>query len=269
MIRCRGEARTPGQVLTCDILCKDNDWYASIVVACEPHRERTGDRIAGLDWGVETFATLAYGPEEFVEIPNERLLNAETDAIRALQRAVSRSKRSKSRDKRLKLLAKRHRKVANRRKNMLHQATARLAREHRLIVTEQLTVTNMTASAKGTVEKPGKNVAQKAGLNRAILDTAPGGFHSMLAWKAEEAACEIIDLNTRKERPSQTCPRCGSVRKKSLSERVHHCLDCDLVMPRDRASALGMLITGCRLAGLEQSWMAGFARSSETAAKAA
>ena len=44
-----------------------------------------------------------------------------------------------------------------------------------------LTITNMTATAKGTVEKPGKHVKQKAGLNRAILDTAPGGFLSNLA----------------------------------------------------------------------------------------
>jgi len=45
---------------------------------------------------------------------------------------------------------------------------------HSLIVTEQLSIENMTASANGTVEKPGKNVTAKAGFNRAILDTAPG-----------------------------------------------------------------------------------------------
>jgi transposase len=55
-----------------------------------------------------------------------------------------------------KWMAKRHRKVANRRKDFLHQTTARLVRGHSLIVTEDLTVANMTASAKGTKEKPGK-----------------------------------------------------------------------------------------------------------------
>ena len=81
-------------------------------------------------------------------------------------------------------------------------------------MTEHLAVGNMTASAKGTIEKPGKNVKAKAGLNRAILDATPGSFLNMLATKAEEAGCELIILNTRKERPSQTCPSCGTVRKK-------------------------------------------------------
>jgi len=43
----------------------------------------------------------------------------------------------------------------------------------------------MTASAKGTIEHPGKNVAQKSGLNRAILDVAPGQIRQMIAYKAD------------------------------------------------------------------------------------
>jgi putative transposase len=70
-------------------------------------------------------------------------------------------------------LARRHRKVANRRKNNTHQTAAKLIAKHCLIVTEGLPIKNMTASAKGTVEKPGKKVAQKAGLNRAILTPLP------------------------------------------------------------------------------------------------
>jgi putative transposase len=57
----RREARTPGQVVYCDVMRKADGWFMSLVVACEPHRE-CEDREAGLDWAVETFATLAYGP---------------------------------------------------------------------------------------------------------------------------------------------------------------------------------------------------------------
>jgi putative transposase len=88
-----------------------------------------------------------------------------------------------------------HRKVANRRKNMLHQRTVQLVRDHSLIITEKLTIPNMTATA--TVEKPGKRVKQKVGLNRAILDTAPGGFLSNLAYKATEAGCEVVETPAR------------------------------------------------------------------------
>ena len=168
------------------------------MVECEPHREQTGQRECGLDWGVETFATVAYDLEEFVEFPNDRLLNQESEAIKESQRALSkalRGNRSKRAVKAKRALSRRHRKVANRRKDMLHQRTAKLVREHSLIVTERLSIRNMTGTAKGTVENPGKRVKQKAGLNRAIPDTAPGGFISMLLWKAQEAAgCEIVTL---------------------------------------------------------------------------
>ena len=59
----------------------------------------------------------------------------------------------------------------------------------------------MTASAKGTIEELGKNVAQKSGLNRSILDAASGSFPNDLFTKAEEAGCQVVALGTRKHRP--------------------------------------------------------------------
>lgn len=139
----RGEARTPGRIVCADVQRKPDGWFLSLVVVCEPHRERTGDRACGLDWGVETFATLAYGPADFAAIANDRLLDAEAETIKARQRDLStalRGKRSKRAAGARRLMAKRHRKVANRRKNLLHQTTACLVREHALIVTEELAV---------------------------------------------------------------------------------------------------------------------------------
>ena len=51
---------------------------------------------------------------------------------------------------------------------------------------EKLRVRNMTASAKGTIEEPGKNVAQKSGLNRSILDQGWRMFATFLAYKEQE-----------------------------------------------------------------------------------
>jgi putative transposase len=263
----RGEARTPGRVVSCDAQRKADGWFLSLVLECAPFRERTGDREAGLDWGVETFATLAYSPDEFAEFPNDRPLAGEQDRLKAEQKVLSktlRGRRSKRAARHRRLMARRWRKVTNRRKERNHQITARLVREHALIVTEELSVGNMTASAKGTVEKPGRKVKQKAGLNRAILDATPGSFLSLLAWKAEEAACELIVLDARKHRPSQTCPCCGAVRKKGLSEREHRC-GCGSRATRDRAAALAMLTAGLRLAGREPAWVA----RPETPARAA
>jgi len=264
----RGEARTPGRVVGCDVQRKADGWHLSLVLECAPFRERAGDREAGLDWGVETFATLAYAPDEFAAFPNDRPLAGEQERLKGEQKALSkalRGKRSRRVVRQRRLMAKRWRKVANRRKERNHQTTARLVREHALIVTEKLSVENMTASAKGTAENPGKRVKQKAGLNRAILDATPGSFLSMLAYKAAEAGAELVELDTRKHRPSQTCHCCGAVRKKSLSEREHVCPGCGFRATRDQAAALAMLAAGLRLAGREPAWVA----RPETPARAA
>ena len=48
------------------------------------------------------------------------------------------------------------------------------------IAIEDLEIKNMTKSAKGTLEEPGKNVAQKRGLNREIMRQSWGD--SKLSW---------------------------------------------------------------------------------------
>ena len=145
--------------------------------------------------------------------------------------------------------------MANRRKDRAHKLSAKLVAEHRLIVTEDLALANMTASAKGTVEKPGKNVAQKAGLNRAILDAAPGGLLSMVSYKVEETGADLVLLDPRKHRPSQTDPISGEVRKKALSERTHTLPD-GRVIGRDQAAALTMLRIGLTALGRAPAWAA-------------
>jgi putative transposase len=233
---------------------KADGWHLSLVVACEPHRERTGDLVAGLDWGVSTFATLCHGPHDFAEIPNDRLFDQEQGAIERAQRDLSRHlrrKRSKRAVKARRLLAKRSRRLANRRKDRNHQTAARLVRDHAVIITEDLSIPNMTATAKGTAEKPGKNVRQKAGLNRAILDTAPGGFISLLTSKAEEAGGRVILVDPRKYRPSQTDPIDGSIRKKTLANRVHVLPDGQEI-GRDQAAAWVLWNIGQNILGEER-----------------
>ena len=238
VMEARGEARTPGEVVCCDVQRRADGWWLSLVVACEPHRE-AGTGVVGIDWGVETYATTCTGPMRFGAVENERFGAAEAEALREEQRALSRALRGKRSQRALKakrLLARRSRRLANRRRDRTHQVSARLVRAHAIIVTEYLTIGNMTASARGTAEAPGKRVAQKAGLNRAILDTAPGSFLSQLACKAEEAGGRLVLVDPRRHRPSQTDPISGVVRKKGLGERTHVLPD-GRVVTRDQASA--------------------------------
>lgn len=261
-MRMRGRVRTPGRVLKADVVKTVRGWMLNLVVAtdCAERAPATGPA-AGLDWGVESFATLALESGGYATIPNPRPLQAEAEALRAESRrlsAAARARRISGRALRRhrRDLARRHAKVAARRKDFLHKVTARLAASHRLIVTEALTVRNMTASAHGTVEDPGRNVAAKAGLNRSILDTAPAMFLNMLRYKAEEAGSEFVLAPTRKLKASQRCPACGALRRKRLEERVHVCA-CGCRLGRDEAAARVLLDHGLAQEAARQDHPAG------------
>lgn len=241
-MRMRGRARTPGRILKADVVKTVRGWMLNVVVETDcAERAPAAGPAAGLDWGVESFATLAIEGGGYETVPNPRHLAAEAEAVKAESRklsAAARARRISGRALRRhrRALARRHARVAARRKDFMHKVTARIVARHRLIATEALTVKNMTASARGTVEDPGRNVARKAGLNRSILDTAPAMFLSMLAYKAEEAGCGFTIVPTRGLKPSQRCPACGAVQAKRLDERVHACA-CGCRLGRDEAAA--------------------------------
>lgn len=248
-MRIRGVGRTPGRVLKADVSRGAHGWTLNVVVEtdCAMRAPATGPA-AGLDWGVSDFATLAIEDGSFEVVANPRHLNLAREDLCEKQRelsALSRSRKISQRSlrKQRRRLARAHAKIANRRKDFLHKVSAQIVARHRLIATEKLTVRNMTGSARGTIEAPGRNVAQKAGLNKAILDTAPAGFLNMLRYKAEEAGSGFFEANTRQLKPSQRCPHCGIVRKKALSIRHHDC-PCGCSMGRDEAAARILLDWG-------------------------
>ena len=246
----RGRARTPGEVKTCEIQHKAGRWYASLTLVCVP--TRIGGTVAiGLDWGVETFATIAHEDGGFSAIENPRFFAQMKGALeRAQQNLASKAKRSKNRKKARKLVAAIHRKTAERRRDFLHQRSAKIIATTGSIATEFLSIRNMTASARGTVESRGRNVAQKAGLNREILSTAPSAFLDMLRYKAAEAGVEFLEVPSRTVKPSQTCSGCWKQRKKVLSERQHVC-SCGLVLSRDRNAARVNLLWALARTGRE------------------
>lgn len=247
IVKARGRARQGGTIKSCELMHRDGAWHLSLTVDC-PVIERVGGTGAcAFDWGVETFLTLAVadqnGGEPTMETePNPRWFQRDRARLLELERAKARKRhRSNRRRKAARRFAAAKARAARRRKDWQHKLSAALVGRFALIATEQLAIRNMTRSAKGTVEEPGRNVRQKAGLNREILDTAPAQFLSFVRTKAEEAGSLHMEAPTRTLKPSQTCPACGSVRKKTLGERRHRCLDCGDVRPRDFASACVVL----------------------------
>ena len=232
MVKLRGQARTPGDVKAAEVQHKDGRWYLSVTVECEPVRP-AGTRAMGLDWGLETFATVCSDDGQTYSVDNPRFTDkAQLQKIKLLKQAVSRktNKRSNSRRKAVALLSTESRRIANRRRDFLHKTSATLIKHYGLVATEKLNIKNMTAHGG----------QYKKGLNRNILDTAPATFIALLKTKAEEAGSLWVEVPTRQVKPSQTCCRCGFQRKKLLSERKHRCT-CGAECSRDENAARVML----------------------------
>ena len=69
------------------------------------------------------------------------------------------------------------------RNDYLHKLSTTISKNHAVVVLEDLKVKDMSSSAKGSIERPGLNVKQKAGLNKAILDQGWGNFRLYLEYK--------------------------------------------------------------------------------------
>ena len=95
----------------------------------------------------------------------------------------------------------------------------------------------------GTVESFYWNAGVDLAGRQYPQDAAPAAFLNMLRYKAEEAGSEYLEANTRRLKPSQRCPDCGTVRKKGLSDRQHDC-SCGCSLGRDQAAALVLLRWG-------------------------
>jgi putative transposase len=243
-IRLRGQHRFGADAQPNDvtILRKNGEWFASVTLrvpdtACA--RERHDDQQRGIDFGITDWATFDTGET----IENPRWVRKELPRLAALQRQRARKKKGSVRYRRLtQQTARLHTRISNLRREFLHQQTTKLVRSCAVIATEELQIKNMSRSAKGTQERPGRRIRQKAGLNREILSAGLGMAHQMLSYKAEEAGTRLHLSYTRQLKPSQRCSACWAVVPKTLSQRVHVCPHCGCNMPRDKNSALVVLI---------------------------
>ena len=111
-----------------------------------------------------------------------------------------------------------------------------IVNEAEVIALEVLRLRNMTRSAKGTMERPGRGVAAKSALNRVVLDAGFGLLHRLIAEKAEEAARRVVLVNPRFS--SQECSRCGLIARESRRRRRFRCVGCGFTCHADVNAAL-------------------------------
>jgi putative transposase len=248
-IQMRGKARLWGTPKALDLVYRYGKWYASIVLEIDEtileNSRQTGDGVIAIDLGCnDAIAWKSEKGSDLIAAPRF-LRNAECQ-IKKLSKA-KRRKRSPNYKKKVKAsrrwkqaqkrISKLSRKVANQRQNWVHQETTQIVRSNSVVVTEKLEVKKMSAKAKN-----GKRKRQKAGLNKSILDVGMGMMRSALVAKLDDVNGLFVEAPTRQIKPSQTCPKCGHQKKKTLLQRVHECESCGYVQQRDIASCEVLLL---------------------------
>ena len=129
------------------------------------------------------------------------------------------------------------------RKAYRHQVAAQIVKHCadngiQLISLEQLPLPNMTRSAKGTVEQPGRRVAQKSSLNRRILEQGWAELAGFIRYKARYQGIRVVEVHAAGT--SQTCSTCGHRDKKSRKGRRFQCISCGHQADADHNAAVNI-----------------------------
>ena len=192
----------------------------------------TGE-VAGVDRGVAVSAALSTG--ELLTVP--RLSPGRRRRLLLLQRKLARARRGSNRRARVKLAAARLKaRDADARKDWCEKLSTDLARRFDVIRVEDLKVSGMTRSARGTVARPGRNVRQKAGLNREIARSGWGQLVTRLEQKAPGRVQKVNPAYT-----SQRCSACGHVDRESReSQAGFRCTACGFAGNADVNAAINI-----------------------------
>ena len=194
-------------------------WHVAFAVIPGPVPAPGNGQAAGIDRGVAVSAALSTG--ELLHCPG--LTARERARLRRLQRTLARATRGSNRRGRVKhAIARLRAREADRRKDWAEKVSTDLARRFDTILVESLQIKNMTRSAKGTRDNPGRNVRAKAGLNRGILGSGWGLLVRRLEDKAPGRVEKVSPALT-----SQRCSACGQVDRDSReSQALFRCTAC-------------------------------------------
>lgn len=238
-----------GRLKTIQVKREGRRWF--LVLSCDDvptHELAETGRAVGIDVGIASFLTTSEG----TTVDNPRHSRQAAGRLAAAQQVLAHKQRgSTNRIRARETVARRHRAIANQRRDFHHQVARRLVREFDVLVMEDLKITNMSRSAKATVEAPGTNVAAKRGLNREILDAGWGQFRSILAGKAEDAGRRVVSVDPR--RTSQRCASCGHTEAGNrTSQATFRCRACGHVAHADSNAARNILGAGLALLAAEE-----------------
>ncbi|WP_328808450.1 RNA-guided endonuclease InsQ/TnpB family protein [Nonomuraea montanisoli] len=190
----------------------------------------------GIDRGIKVAVTTSDG--HFYD--RTFLTSGEAKRCRRSQQRLARAESGSERRKRAKnALMIVMRRVRARRTDFNAQTAHVLTLGYGTIVLEDLRVRRMTASAKGDLDRPGTRVAQKSGLNRAVLDKSWYGLELALISAARYSGTHIVKVPAAYT--SQKCSACGNVDPAAReSQARYRCTSCHTVMRADVNAAINI-----------------------------
>jgi putative transposase len=209
--------------VTCDRLGRWHVAFAHIPATVDGPSK---GEVVGIDRGVAVSAALSTG--EKLRCPG--LSRREVIRLRTLKRKLARPRRGSVRRGKVKqAVARLHGREADRRRDWCETVSTDFARRFDIIRIEDLRIKNMIRSAKGTIEQPGRNVAQKTGLNRGIHRSGWG----LLARRLEEKAPGRVE-KVPPAYTSQRCSACGHIAPESReSQALFRCAACKFACNAD------------------------------------
>jgi len=204
-VKFRFHRPTNGKIKSATVTFKAGQWHVSFVIEQMDSEPKISNNPAiGIDFGVVHAITSSNGQfhdsQPWTENMRQRLCR--------LERKLAKQQRGSGRHQKTKLMiAKLHYQAKNRRADSNHKTAHYLAKNFGLVAIEDLNTKNMTKSARGTIERPGKNVAQKRGLNKAILNTGWAQLKTFIEYKCEREGSIFVVVPAHFS--SQECSKCS------------------------------------------------------------
>ncbi len=244
-LRYRNSRDVLGEVRNVTVSLVGGKWFVSIQTEREaaPPVPQASSAV-GIDVGVARFATFSDGT--FLA-PLDSFKKHEA-RLRRYQRAMSRKVKFSNNWKKAKArLQGIHARIGNARRDYLHKATTTISQNHAMVAIEDLQVRNMSRSAAGTVDEPGRNVRAKSGLNKSILDQGWFEFRRQLEYKLAWSGGWLIAVPP--QHTSRTCPDCGCVSADNRPTQAQfRCVECGFEDNADVVGAINILARGHRVA---------------------
>ena len=249
-MRYRNSREVLGTVKNVTVSHHGGKWYASIQTEREVNQSiPTGDAV-GIDMGVARFATLSDGT---FYAPLNSFKKHEA-ALRKAQQDMSRKTKFSNNWKKAKARVQAiHVRIGNARRDYLHKTSTTISKNHAIVCIEDLKVRNMSKSAAGSAENPGKNVRAKTGLNKSILDQGWFEFRRQLEYKLAWNGGWLVAVPPKNT--SRTCPSCGLVSAENRKTQAQfECMACGFEENADVVGAINVLRAGharfaCQVSG--------------------